>query len=508
MNVVPAVFVSWAMLLMGLSFEEEGEKRSVFFAHTPRNLQVYNILTKALRDENVADEDVGSLYNYGCWCGQRGYGKTVDNFDFCCKVHDFCDTKVLRSEDKCRVDGGIGFYESKFLVNEDTNKCAPVSEYRTSNVEKKQCKHAVCLCDMEMVRCMTHYQNEINLKKINHQRCNLPGGEYCKTKADVIVLIQDSESISSTTVQSIKTVVHRLVNLLGSETQDYNFALATYATSRKMSCFGNAADTISYMDSEYHHGGSGHNLLNLALSEMVLKQFDKRRNDRKDDNTAKILVIFSDGNSEDENGDVQDTFWLEKTAKLLRVDNNIKMVGVLIPNTQNTQRIQELNGIFSEPNDAIDVAFSDDNLNGIADSLFARVRRLVCRVKYTVQVYTPNTRINSDYLLTVRIRGTGGLTVDHALHGATQEMQGGLQVIKSKVFDRDVGTIKRIEIRAKRTFGFFAREWTLEKVKVRKGKKTVTAVFGEEIPAWPNNNHWYSGKLYCKHLAKVAMSLL
>lgn len=55
---------------------------------------------------------------------------------------------------------------------------APVSEYRTSNVEKKQCKHAVCLCDMEMVRCMTHYQNEINLKKINHQRCNLPGNIF------------------------------------------------------------------------------------------------------------------------------------------------------------------------------------------------------------------------------------------------------------------------------------------------------------------------------------------
>ncbi len=48
----------------------------------------------------------------------------------------------------------------------------------------------------------------------------------------------------------------------------------------------------------------------------------------------------------------------------------------------------------------------------------------ISTVKYTVQVYTPNTRVNSDYLLTVRIRGTGGLTVDHALHGATQETQG------------------------------------------------------------------------------------
>ena len=94
----------------------------------------------------------------------------------------------------------------------------------------------------------------------------------------------------------------------------------------------------------------------------------------------KILVIFSDGNTEHENGDIMDTFWLEKTAKRLRVDNNIKMVGAIIPNTQNTQRIQELKSIVSEPDDAIDVEFSDANLNDIVDRLATRVRRLlICR---------------------------------------------------------------------------------------------------------------------------------
>ena len=104
----------------------------------------------------------------------------------------------------------------------------------------------------------------------------------------MVVLIQNSERISAETVQSIKSVVRRLLTLLGSETQDYNFALATYATSRRMSCFGSAADTISYMDTEYQHDGTGRNLLKLTLNEMILAQFDKRRDDRKDDNTAKV----------------------------------------------------------------------------------------------------------------------------------------------------------------------------------------------------------------------------
>ena len=91
----------------------------------------------------------------------------------------------------------------------------------------------------------------------------------------------------------------------------------------------------------------------------------------------KILVIFSDGNAEDENGDVMDTFWLEQSAKLLRDDHNIKIIGALIPNSQNTQRMQELKSIASEEEDAIDVEFSVANLNDIADRLVARVTRLV-----------------------------------------------------------------------------------------------------------------------------------
>ena len=86
-------------------------------------------------------------------------------------------------------------------------------------------------------------------------------------------------------------MVKRMLRRLSSESTDFNFAVAKYATSRRMSCFGSADETISYLENEYQHGGSGRNRLKLALSEMVLKQFDKRRGDRKTD-TAKVRFTF------------------------------------------------------------------------------------------------------------------------------------------------------------------------------------------------------------------------
>ena len=53
---------------------------------------------------------------------------------------------------------------------------APVSEYiDTSNEDEKKCRHANCLCDMEMVRCMKHYKDEINTDNILYQQCDVKG---------------------------------------------------------------------------------------------------------------------------------------------------------------------------------------------------------------------------------------------------------------------------------------------------------------------------------------------
>ena len=86
----------------------------------------------------------------------------------------------------------------------------------------------------------------------------------------------------------------------------------------------------------------------------------------------KILVIFSDGNAQNENGDIMETSTLEQTATSLKEDNNIDIFGVLIPNTEKASRMQELKSIVSTPDDVIDAGFSS-----IADLLAFRVKRLV-----------------------------------------------------------------------------------------------------------------------------------
>ena len=83
-----------------------------------------------------------------------------------------------------------------------------------------------------------------------------------------------------------------MLTQLSSVSTDTKVAVATYATSRRISCFGRTKQAISYIDNEYQHGGKGHNLLNLALSKMVLKQFDKRPADRQTRDTARVSFTF------------------------------------------------------------------------------------------------------------------------------------------------------------------------------------------------------------------------
>ena len=109
----------------------------------------------------------------------------------------------------------------------------------------------------------------------------------------MIILIQDSQGISSATAENIKRVVKRMLTKLSSEFTDTNVAVATYSTSRRISCFGKTQQAISYLDNEYQRKGSGLNLLNLALSKMVMKQFDKRPDDRKPSDTARVRFTFS-----------------------------------------------------------------------------------------------------------------------------------------------------------------------------------------------------------------------
>ncbi|XP_078360196.1 uncharacterized protein LOC144644554 [Oculina patagonica] len=502
MNTLSAVLVAWAIFLMGLNFgqtssshhkriKETGpikdwkvDKRVLF---SPRILQLRELAKQAT---GLNDTTVNAIYNYGCWCGPRGEGKIVDNFDYCCKVHDFCEVGVLR--DECSGLDGEGFFAKEFL--HDKFQCSPLSAYTdTTNEKEKRCRHANCLCDLELVRCMRNYKEEFTTDNIGFvvpqgRSCALPEttlrGDSCKTKADVIILIQDSELISTTTVNNIKTVVRRLLTNLESQAQDYSFALSIYARSRRMSCFGNATETTSYMDREYIHGRRDNkNLLKRALEEMIKRQFNGRRDDRQGADTVKILVMLVDGNAERGNGRVVDTYELEQTARKLRDDNSIKMVGALIPNTENTQRISQLKGIVTLPDDGI--ALNPGDLDETADQLAERVQRLVCQARYAVQIFTPDTQVGREFRFFITVKGQGNLATTYQVMTETsEEMQGGQLVINGEFFAIDVGTIVEVGILPDRVVDALGT-WDLNQVKVTKGELTVTAVFNRVVPRYP-----------------------
>ena len=93
----------------------------------------------------------------------------------------------------------------------------------------------------------------------------------------------------------------------------------------------------------------------------------------------KILVVLLDGNSETSSGDLMDTFRLREGAKqLMSTTNRVKIVGALIPNIQGTQRIHELQSIFSEPNYTINKDFANTSSIELAQQLAMRVKRWVC----------------------------------------------------------------------------------------------------------------------------------
>ena len=101
----------------------------------------------------------------------------------------------------------------------------------------------------------------------------------------------------------------------------------------------------------------------------------------------KVLVLFSDGNSENRRGRIIDTYKLRDVEKLMKDTKKINVAGALISNSDNSKRLQDLKVIVSKPDDAITTEFSTSNVNNIADQLADKVKRLVaCKGKSQVQL--------------------------------------------------------------------------------------------------------------------------
>ena len=117
----------------------------------------------------------------------------------------------------------------------------------------------------------------------------ISAGGLCKTKADVIVLIQDSRSISEGIRSSIQCIVRTLLTSLNSDDTDYKFVMGRYGSKTKMNSWGSAASAIYYVNYEYLKGGLGpYNRLNRVLKKKVPKKFDERSAHRKGKDSAKV----------------------------------------------------------------------------------------------------------------------------------------------------------------------------------------------------------------------------
>ena len=87
-------------------------------------------------------------------------------------------------------------------------------------------------------------------------------------------------------------------------------------------------------------------------------------------------MILTDGNSEYITNSSMDTYVLETSAA--RVRRRAKIVGLLVPNKQGTQRIAKLMSIVTGPNDAIDPAnFARTTADNIAKLIAFRVKRWI-----------------------------------------------------------------------------------------------------------------------------------
>jgi len=67
----------WNRFIKFYFSEGRGERRACpGLPEKPRYLLVETLVKRATGRTNVCN-----LFTYGCWCGRRGHGKYVDNFD-------------------------------------------------------------------------------------------------------------------------------------------------------------------------------------------------------------------------------------------------------------------------------------------------------------------------------------------------------------------------------------------------------------------------------------------
>ena len=81
----------------------------------------------------------------------------------------YCITNISQDPSSCLIVNTISKIDLILIT------VAPLSEYREGSDEEKRCRRALCLCDLEMVRCMGLNKDEIDITRVSHQQCNITG---------------------------------------------------------------------------------------------------------------------------------------------------------------------------------------------------------------------------------------------------------------------------------------------------------------------------------------------
>jgi len=100
-----------------------------------RNLWQFGLMILCQTKRNPLD------YNgYGCYCGLGGGGKSVDDIDKCCQVHDACYGQITH-EELCTLDSDVYL---KGYKREGCSGCASSND---------ACQMAICKCDSVAAKC-------------------------------------------------------------------------------------------------------------------------------------------------------------------------------------------------------------------------------------------------------------------------------------------------------------------------------------------------------------------
>ena len=160
---------------------------------TARNLAQFGLMINTVTGTGIT----GFLkYNgYGCWCGDGGNGRPVDDTDRCCQIHDRCYDAAEMYGCSPKV---FNYYNYNATLGE--SNC---------NDPLETCSYSICKCDKEAAECFYRSLSTYKPNNLNNVNVILECGKgYNK---DICYLTNITKELNSGTNHNLtnKTIVKK-----------------------------------------------------------------------------------------------------------------------------------------------------------------------------------------------------------------------------------------------------------------------------------------------------------